>query len=622
MKKVIFIIIFIMFFLSYDLVEADITKTIVVIMDEMKINDAQEIFGNNKYSIGLMNIKSENYLMEDNIESKILTISMGKRINIENVEINTLKTRNKYKIENYNYIKKQMKDKHVVFSQEINNLGEKLTEDNIRIGAIGNKELLLLICDDKGYYDFGIIKSLYKIQKPNKLISDFFVNKGEVLFVSSNRDNIKDLKLMVQEHKDKNIIIFPINTDISSKRKLNYTLVPIIIRHDEVSGVITSKTTKREGVINSLDIYTTLLSIYNIENNSLGNTIEVIPKDKINITNYIENIYSKYITLNIIKYLYHGLLIIFQIIFFMSYLIKKINKLTNYIPSLILYMFASSFILAIFIDYINMYIYNLLMILSIIILFIINKKIKINIFIIFFINIFILTSIYFDSDMIYNSYIGYNNILAGGRYYGLNNEIMGVLLSTSIIICFKLRNIFNDKLSIILISIYLLIIITSFTGVYGANFGGFITTIFMIFLIYNSFINHKKWTIKSVIIFLISSITFNFILDLSLDYGSHLSKLFYQTKTLGFLNFISIIREKVNQMIFFISTPPWSIIWIFNIIFSIYIWNKQSISRLSKVLLITSIIALIFNDTGIISFVYMNSFFMLNYQNKIKIPKD
>ena len=95
-----------------------------------------------------------------------------------------------------------------------------------------------------------------------------------------------------------------------------------------------------------------------------------------------------------------------------------------------------------------------------------------------FTNILIIFSVFLYPKIIYNSYIGYNSIVAGGRFYGFNNEVMGVFIVTSIITYHYFKDKIKDRgASIVFLLSYFSLVIIALTGNFGANFGGLLTAI-------------------------------------------------------------------------------------------------------------------------------------------------
>lgn len=585
MKKIITVFIFTFLIFISKTYSAEEEKTIIVIMDELGIEDMDNIDNLDEISLGLMNIKAKEYLKEEDVNERLKVIFYGRRID---------------------YSKK--------ISQESNSLAESLDENGVNIGFVGEQKRIEQLSNFK-------YKSYIEIDAQEKLIkkiNNFFINDGDLLFIAYRDINYKDINNIIKENREKNILIFPIKAQEELRKKLNHTVVPILYSKNNEKGILTSGTTKRRGIISNLDLYPTILSIYDISEDSIGNSINIV-ESKDNLL-FIKQELNNIIDINWIKYILHGVLIILQIIVFIIYIISKnASKISKNIGYLILSIFVISFILSPFMNILNLYTY--LIILSILVYILTVKarnNVKLPIYMIIFINLYMLLSIYLNPNILYESYIGYNNILAGGRYYGLNNEGVAVLLATSIIISYKILEKIPNKSSKGLIILYLSIVAFSLSGIYGANVGGFITAIIMIYFIISSIIPKNKIIYRFSILFvIIIAIIINVFMDIHFGKGSHLSTLFIRIDKYGLNEFKKIFINKINQVKFFATTFPWSVIGVLNLLFSSLMILKNK-SIILKTLFFTSLILLLINDTGIIAFMYTQSFLIIIFVKIIK----
>jgi len=239
-------------------------------------------------------------------------------------------------------------------------------------------------------------------------------------------------------------------------------------------------------------------------------------------------------------------------------------------------------------------------------------------------NITILFAIFFKPEIIYNSYIGYNNIVAGGRFYGINNEAMGVLLVTSIISYFAFKNRIKNKLVVILaLIIYFLIIITALSSGFGANMGGYLTSIAIFLMMLYVVLFNKRMNIKNFLLLLgigVAIFFINIYIDLNSTSISHTGSLINRINILGFSELYEMIMKKAKQLLLMIIVPPWSIIFGCQIYFVMRFYRERRIfieerrliepDVVKKIFIIfaTSVVALVINDTGVIAFVYINTY--------------
>src|SRR5699024_2037116 len=103
---------------------------------------------------------------------------------------------------------------------------------------------------------------------------------------------------------------------------VNRSLVPIVYKEaGEIGGVLTSSSTKRDGMVTNLDIFPEILSIYN-ENSktTIGKSFTSIPNNR--PLKFIENFFKETVNLTWITYTLHGIVYAIQV-FFTYYFIKN-----------------------------------------------------------------------------------------------------------------------------------------------------------------------------------------------------------------------------------------------------------------------------------------------------------
>ncbi len=133
----------------------------------------------------------------------------------------------------------------------------------------------------------------------------------------------------------------------------------------------------------------------------------------------------------------------------------------------------------------------------------------------------ILFGIFFFPELIYNSYIGFNNLFYGARYYGFNNGIMGVLLISSIISYYFVRDyIENEFVKDLVCILYFAINMLALSASFGTNTGGFITSVILFLIMIYTNILEKDWSIKNIIILVLMAISI-FGINMYFDYHSH-----------------------------------------------------------------------------------------------------
>ena len=617
--SVIIILIILTIGVNSSLAEKYHNKTIILVVDSLDFKDSEKII-NDKLSMGLLNIKTRG----KNEESLFLTISKGRKVQIDDGLFKELTSEgSRVDIEDYEAIKKSLDKTYPNFSQQINSLGEVLKNNNIKTSYIGNKDKseALIISDNDGYIDYW--QETSEDLKELKNQTDSMLSKSDVLLVSLDigKDGSKKelLASYLENMSDNNLIVFPKTVSGDVKSRLNDSIVPVFYKQKDAVGIISSISTKRQGVISSLDIFPTVLGHYGIEvEGSIGNKIEVSRDDDLVEVN--RNILAEFLNLNLVKYVMHVVTVLTCLYTLFLFVLKKqdFKKIRILLLSVVVSVPVSIFLGIFNIQrYLTIYIIMLLT-MSFIISIYLEKNTKKSLEKISILtNTLILVFIFLQPTFLYNSYIGYNSIVAGGRFYGFNNEIMGVFITTSIISYYFLKDKFKSQAgSNIFLLAYFSVIIIALTGRFGANFGGFLTSITLfLMLIYLSLFNRKinKKTILSLLAIGLVILASNLYLDMKNNTGSHAGSLIERINILGFYEFIDMIIIKLKQLMYMTIAPPWSIAFLAQTYFIIAsfkaIKNKVKTIPVSLVVMfITSFVVLLINDTGVVAFVYMNTY--------------
>ncbi|KPU27642.1 hypothetical protein TR13x_03690 [Caloranaerobacter sp. TR13] len=597
-------------------------KLIMIILDELDFDLVEKITQNANKAVGLMNTKTGYFYKSKDRESYFLTIATGRRVKVRSSLYKGIR-KNKdgsLYINGFKDIIRDLKQKYLVFSREISTFGDFFSKRGVKVGYIGNDSSSLIAANINGYIEYGENNVVYEEEWLNNK-SKQILEKANILILSYELNNKEERIGLLKKYIEKmkyHIIIFPKTISGDINIKWNTTLVPVIyITPDREEGILKSNTTKREGVITSLDIFPYAAGLFDIPTDRfIGGSFKVIPKSKpiVQCKNYLK----EFLNLNIIKYIFHGIIIVLQLfVIFGKKLKKQIRKfLMNTILSIIFFSLLFGF----FKIHRSIFIYFIIVSLSSFLLsFLLVKKENAAYNISIFTNILILYGIFLNNNIIYDSFIGYNNIVAGGRFYGLNNEIMGVLLATSIIVYFSIREKIKDRIVFFLFLImYFPLIILALSGEYGVNFGGYITSILIfLILIYEMFYYDKNN--KSIILLIGFSFIFllsNFIVQFNGYSLNHIGKLLSRIEIVGFIELFDSIINKMKQLTIMVLIPPWSIISLGQLYYIYKLYKDKNIcirnlknSEVGKcicVIFISSIISVFINDTGIISFVYMN----------------
>lgn len=584
-NKIFYIMLFIILLLIPNHVNANGNKIIFILADELELMKIEELSSNNM-SIGFVNLKTRPPYEDEDL---FLTINTGRKLS---------------------------RKEFVKLDKSLNYLGDLITtssigseKENIIIGnrqGIVNYEENLMVYD----HDWLIKTTNSLLDKTNILLVSFDIKNQDYRYTL--------LKEYVLSNKDSQIFILPKKVADIDRKMLNRYLVPILYFGNGDSGVLTSNSTRREGFIVLEDLSVEIKKTFGLfDETDIGNEIITI-KSNSTISNF-KHIYKETLNLLLIAYINHGLIYIGQALILISYFVTRFKKYSHPIYLLLTSNILTSLILGIFKLHRNIIIYLFFsFILSILITHLILKHNKKNIIIIYLsIYLVIALGTIFYPDMIYNSFIGFNNLIYGARYYGLNNGIMGVLLITSIFVFYTYKKHFFllFPLNTIILSTY-----------FGSNTGGFITSVILLVLIMCFFKFPKLNGKKNVSILILGGILLFFInifIDSLIGERTHTSELVLRIKSFGLNELTSIVRFKLVELLKLSLLPPFSLVVIVQVLILTKFRNTFKEYKEIKIeviiTIITSIIGFLLNDTGVITFIYMFHFIILYYTMEFDI---
>lgn len=456
--------------------------------------------------------------------------------------------------------------------------------------------------------------SIYKKHKQKALIrSDELIGK-----IIENIDLEKDL-----------LIIASITPSIEMIQRGN-NLTPIIIAGKNYDkGMLISTTTRRNGLITNIDIPSAIASFFNINAHPtvMGGRLSSITSDNPLEVKHLESkSLSNYIYRPIIIKTYIG----FQIVIFLSalcfLLIKKnpFPKLVGILKSL-MPVIASVPLALLLISPLSpstLYIFIIYLFLIITVITIIAhipiKKDDTFIMINALTFLFIIFDVIAGSPLMKTSVLGYCPII-GGRFYGIGNEYMGILIgslitgSTLFIDRYKTED--NTIPLLITAVFYILTVYVMASPALGANVGGTITAALALFFTYLK-ISGKKITVKELVCGAILTTCIILLLvyfDITRveNTQSHVGKTIELIKNNGIFVIKDTIQRKLSANIRIFKYTIWTRILVVFVITFATIFYKPSdyLKNLIKKYpytvmgwsgcLIASLAALVFNDSGV-----------------------
>ncbi len=551
-------------------------------------------------------------------------------------------------------------------------LGEIAKNNNLNIGFLGNKDLdkhyresTLIAIDEEGLIPYGNIGTELLVEDSdilggkrlelNKLIdeTDKIIDNIDILFIdfgdisriikmdrlaSDEVRNIQKLNSIERadfflgelfkrlDRLDTLYMIISPNPSKDMIKKGNFGLTPIIVSSDKTKkGLLSSITTRREGLVTNFDFAPTLLEHFEIkDDNFIGDSITIVEANNIE-ENLIES-QRQHIYIRKYRKFFHWIyigLIILSLCFLYLPKLKNINSKYKDVFILMTTSYPISILTVNFLSYKNIFMdigYVLLtsFLLAFVIYSLTKSKLKSLAYIsILTSSIIILDSIFINKLMIISPFG--SDAIAGGRFYGLGNDYMGILLSSSILGLFSFYEYFklDKKTMLIITTLFLSIIILALSPFYGANMGGTLAAIFTmllaVFIILDINISVKKLIILGVIvtILILGLASIDIIFNPNPTHAGKAIKALVNGG--GISKLLEIIESKLRQVFWNIAKSYWNIVLFIELLLVIYIYvkrknyikklvnSKKCICKGLALIGLSSIFIFIFNDTGTIA---------------------
>lgn len=611
-NSIILLLALILIFSSSNISYASQDKTILILLDELSFEDIEKLFADDGFGIGFMNIKTRKPYGD---ESLYFSIATGRKVGIKSEDYRGLykTTDGTIHVAGFQEMLKNLMGKNKRIKLDI--LGEKLKGKDI--SYIGDNSSAIIAADKDGNIESGEIEINYDIKWLEEK-TDYHLAKSNVLVLSYDVEEsdhrIELLKKYIRQYREHNILLIPKNVSSDMKYILNKNLAPVIYVDGNDKGLITSSSTKREGFITVEDLFVQLLHTNDMESpKSIGNFIHIEPEE--GQFKLAQQLFKKTINLIWIASIFHGLVYFMQV--YSAYYIYKNRKdkfedLNLYNSFIIVNIFIS-LLMGLSSLHINivLYLFINLLVTYIITVYMADKEINtIGLFATFTYGI-ILLGIFFYPELIYNSYIGFNNLFYGARYYGFNNGIMGVLLVSSIISYYFIKELMPNKFVDYMVCIlFFLVNMVALSANYGANTGGFITSVALfLIMIYTNLLEENLSIYNIILLVFVGILIFgiNMYFDYHSNEKSHAINFLVRIKTFGFGEFLDMFKVKARELLKLTLLPPFSIVIISQIISlkSLLKGDKSNLNRIGYTILLVSIIGFIINDTGMITFIYM-----------------
>ena len=560
-------------------------------------------------------------------------------------------------------------------NNQVGLFGKIARENGLAIGIVGNSDLnkparesTMLAMDENGVIPFGSVGSdllttdadilggmklnqeilLEEVERILPESDILFIDYGDTVRIQGT-DRVTTESIRA-EHKNKAIeradsflgqvmkkvdmeeTLFVVISPNPSKEMIsqgNFALTPVIVSATNTEkGLLTSKTTRREGLVTNFDFGPTVFNFFGIARSKsfIGEPMQSISNEnptEVLLVNQAQSLYLR-------KYrkVFHWSFIILVAITLVGLYLSKFIK-WNGLPSKILnYLSLTVMAIPLTMMTISLFGYksivlDLIYVLggAFVIAYILDKIFKRKFMPIMILglatSLFLLIDIFFIKKLMIISPLG-SDAIAGGRFYGMGNDYMGILLGSTLLGIFSLFHLYKIKKSTMagLIASYMFLVILGLSPFFGANMGGTLSAMLVALLVL-PIIFDKKLSFKRmgiIIIGVIVSILILAALDTLFNPNpTHAGKALEALLTGGLDKFIEIIGTKLKQVFWNLANASWNIILFSEVILAIllYKYKNKDLMKIREiypnlfkgfiVTLLAAIFIFLFNDTGTIA---------------------
>lgn len=298
-------------------------------------------------------------------------------------------------------------------------------------------------------------------------------------------EDIDEFLGRIVENADKDMLLllvvpFPSNEDIAKGERLT----PVIVSHPSIPrGILTSATTKRDGIITNTDLAAQVLGYFGIDKPSIMTGHHLTSKLIEEPLEYLKNLNKisvfNYNTRAIVVKTYIAFIIV--ILLFTLILMVYFKEYVKWMKPLLIAVLivpTALLILPLFNPWNTIkFVFCLIMTVtaySVGIFYLLKDNMKIFVSSCLLSTGIILVDTFLSNPLMRVSVLGYDPII-GARFYGIGNEYMGYLLGTTLIGTAALIDMYRGKASLpklVSIGIYAVVLITLMLPILGTNVGG------------------------------------------------------------------------------------------------------------------------------------------------------
>ena len=563
-------------------------------------------------------------------------------------------------------------------------LGSTLKKGGVRTGVFGNSDgfgksrlASLLAIDNEGQVAEGVINSSVTVEDKtfpfgfrtdySKLKDEIIKNRDQVdFFVIETGDNsrleeyktflpperyqqlrgltlkridgfVGDLSKDIDWNKDRVLLVSP--TPSSKASALNNLVTPIIFTGNAIEpGVLSSSSTRRQGIVAITDIAPTVLSFWGITqppeivgrpifSRSSGNVMQQVKQlNKQLVVNYTHRppVLKTFVILQII----YLLLTAFSIWFFKSS--KVLKPLQRFI---IIFLIIPPVILGYSLFRVESLALTLVYFLLIVtLIYLVLSKTNISFYykvavLSLFTSAAILIDTILGSPLTINSPLGYD-AMNGARYYGIGNEFAGILEGSTIIgVAALYQELYKHKKILLPIAVLYFAFLTyvSYAPNMGADAGGLITAVialgFFSLRLLGKQVRKKDVLYLLLLTFLLLGLGAFVDMTLNKGHGSHIGQAFGLLVQGNFAEIGNIIYRKITMNIKLMNYSIWTKVLLASLAaFGVLLYRPvgffkrlaDSVPYMKKgfeAVFVASLVGFLVNDSGIVqaatTFIYL-----------------
>jgi len=464
-----------------------------------------------------------------------------------------------------------------------------------------------------------------RVELARENCADAIVAKQRMQALNRN-DQLLGKVLHLLDMKKTMIIMISPNANAEMVLGGNFTLTPIVLYNPQAqAGYLTSPTTRRSALVTNVDLLPTISSF--IGNDKLPGAMTTITAANHDFNTLAEQakLYQDIRnSRNPLHYVFMALALLMLIVAFLVR-IKGNNILRPYI-NIMVFTVLSIPLIFLFLGYTRYQLLPIILILSPVTAWLI-AKVALNItktaesglvLLSLSTSMLILIDCFRGSPWMLFSPLG-SDTIAGGRFYGIGNDYMGVLVATTVIATMLLLNRIKAKPVIkMLLGVIPLSVAAFAIGApeVGANVGGLITALAALGMFIVTITNTKVTFKRLFFIGVMAVCAVLFVAELDARFSanpSHAGKAISSLFNGGYQVFLSIIITKLGILGSTVIHSSWTVILILTLLFLLLFKHKKPdmlqsfadnhpiLSQSNRILAFSTLALFVFNDTGVIA---------------------